>query len=129
MTKKKTTQSAEYWKEQALKEMRAKVELQIRQILGGRVQKQKSSKSASDRAKQPRKKNKLKAAVLAVMAQEKPAHSSFKTFMQGWELGHLNGLTITYLNENNYLVSDENGDAGDRQYEWSTLKKMYSEIK
>ena len=77
----------------------------------------------------PKAKSLFKQAVEAVMSSEKSSCQDFKTFMQMWQLGHIRGMTIKSNDGvQNYVISDESGELGQKNYKWGTLEKMYSEI-
>lgn len=77
----------------------------------------------------PKAKSPFKEAVLAAMSNEKSSSQDFKTFMQRWRLGHIGGLTIkSTAGSDSYIITDENGELGQKTYTWGTLEKMYSQI-
>ena len=91
-------------------------------------------------AKKPRIKpnGPFKDAVIVAMLEGKNNHQVFKLFMQTWQLGHINGLTIETVDDNSryvttddnsrYVITDENNELGKKNYKWLTLRKWYSEM-
>ncbi len=70
----------------------------------------------------------LRHRILHAMKTDKVEGTSFKTFMQRWQLGPIRGLRAEALAEGDrWYVSDEDGDAGEAEYTWGSLQKMYSE--
>lgn len=77
---------------------------------------------------QPRAKKPFTQAVRNAMGEGKKDNQDFKTFMQMWRLGHINGLTIKAIESGDrYIITDEDGDLGNKAYGWGTLEKMYSQ--
>lgn len=97
------------------------------ELYDGYAQKAKANADARAAARNPRQKDPLRASIIAVMRLSKRSHDDFKSFMQMWRLGHLNGLTAKSIeNGNRYIITDENIALGEKTYAWSTLEKMYS---
>lgn len=91
----------------------------------GRPQRKKASKAPRPNSKSP-----LKAAITKAMRRHKPSCESFKTFMQMWCMGSIDGLSAKTLDhKDSYVISDENGDLGEQVYAWGTLQQMYSDKK
>lgn len=98
------------------------------ELYDGYAQKEKANADARAAARNPRRKDPMRAAIIAVMRLPKENHDDFKSFMQMWRLGHLNGLTAKSIeNGRKYIITDDNTDLGAKTYRWSTLEKMYSE--
>jgi hypothetical protein len=84
---------------------------------------------ASAKLPRPKTKSQFKVAVSKIMFREKVSSDNFKTFMQMWQLGHIDGMTIkAALDRDRYIITDETGDLGARTYSWTTLAKMYSQF-
>lgn len=98
----------------------------------------KIARKDKDRADKAREVSKLprpnatsmfKQAIQAAMSPYKRDCSTFKDFMRSWERNPIRGLSIkpdSY--ENWYVVTDEDGDLGERVYTFGTLQKMYAKI-
>jgi hypothetical protein len=75
----------------------------------------------------PRAKSEFKQAVLDAM-RTGGDHQEFKSFMQMWRLGHINGLTVKSIEDGEkYVITDENGDLESKEYKWGSLATMFSE--
>jgi len=89
----------------------------------GRPQRKKASKAPRPSAKSP-----FKQAVKAAMKPHKRDDQTFLSFMQNWQHGHINGLTIkTFDHKDSFTITDETGELGEKNYAWATLEQMYSQ--
>jgi hypothetical protein len=76
----------------------------------------------------PGTKSQMKHAIQIVMKPNKKDFHSFKTFIEAWEAGPINGLRLTQIGDTRtYIVSDENENIGQTEYTLGTLKAMYSQ--
>lgn len=81
------------------------------------------------KAPRPNARNPLKAAIITAMRPHKRESQDFKTFMQMWRMGALNGLSVcTHDRDETFTITDENSDLGEQSYTWATLQKMYSQL-
>jgi hypothetical protein len=82
---------------------------------------------ASAKLLRPSTKSPMRGAILKAMKPYKKDFQAFKSFMQSWEADAINGLRLTEVNDTqSYIVSDENGDLGQKTYKRDTLEVMYS---
>jgi hypothetical protein len=90
------------------------------------VRRKSQSKEAAKRER-PNAVSQFRLAIIAAMRSNKPDCENFKTFMAMWEIGHLDGLTIKTINDNEtYVITDENGTFGEVTYSRGSLQTMYS---
>ena len=91
------------------------------------VRKHEQTRKAASQSR-PDARSQLADAIRAAMRPHKRSPMTFTAFMAMWAIDHLDGLRLANpgTDESAHIVTDENGDAGEQAYTWSTLEKMYS---
>lgn len=90
----------------------------------------KTQSKVAAKAPRPGAKSPLRAEIAIAMRSHKSDCANFQTFMSMWSNQHLNGLTIkTFDHKETYVITDENGDMGEKRYAWGSLEAMYSQAK
>ncbi len=138
MSEKPTTQTADYWKAEALRQRRISMELKLDiffEETPADIEIKRAAKATKEQAtvaaKKPRPRgiNHLAVAIKSAMAPSKKEGLDFKTFMRDWQQEEQQELTLTQLEDNQYTVTDEShgvGNLGALVYKSEGLRSLYT---